>query len=102
METSRRAQVLNVAGNQLSGSIPAAWARDLKAAEGSAFPDLRVAALLPSAGRPLAMSVHASLFCSVSSHNDRLCSRASFVRRLWEGEGLACIVAGMHMMQCCG
>ncbi|KAK9833271.1 hypothetical protein WJX81_001570 [Elliptochloris bilobata] len=42
-----RLQVLNLAGNQLSGPIPAAWARDPEAADGSAFPRLRTAALLP-------------------------------------------------------
>lgn len=50
LKATSHAQVLNVAGNQLGGPIPAAWARDPEAADGSVFPDLRVAALLPSAG----------------------------------------------------
>lgn len=81
LETSRRAQVLNVAGNQLSGPIPAAWARDPKAANGSVFPDLRVAALLPSAGHSFGIVGNACMnhIFHITCQTDRLCSKANFV-----------------------
>ena len=91
LETSRHAQVLNVAGNQLSGPIPGAWARDPKAADGSVFPDLRVATLLPSAGRSFANCMHH--FCQSYDGNNRLCSRACFVcKGCRRGRGLLALL----------
>ena len=93
LETSRHAQVLNVAGNQLSGPIPAAWARDPKAADGSVFPDLRVAALLPSAGHSLAF-VGA---CTSLSVNARMTGYAA--ERVLPSKAVGGEEACLH---CCG
>ena len=98
-----------MAGNQLSGPLPAAWARNPAAADGRTFPVLRVAALLPSAGPRLLLPVHTIVVSSTACQGGMLCSndRAAIrcqteKSRLLLLQARACGIVAAGLRSACG